>query len=165
MPDPDRPPPTAAPPPNARPLPRPPGPDPLDPAVVTVLDGVPEFVPVVRALIEECDDDPGGAVVLTELAEFVAGQVAGGGDPAVVERALAAVETVARSGPDGARLAAAAFLDRLADPDRSQLAPWMGPRTRALLDDDGLDDDGLDDDGLDDDGLDDDRALETRPGS
>ena len=98
-----------------------------------VLDAVPEFVPLFGLLVEEFDDDPGPAVVLIELADFVAGLVARGGDPGVVERALAAVETVARSEGDGGRLVTDAFLDRLAEPERRQLSPWFGPLTRARL--------------------------------
>jgi hypothetical protein len=106
---------------------------PLELSVAAILDDVPEFAPVFDLLVEEFDDDPGPAVVLSELAEFVAGLLARGGDPAVVERTLDAVETVARLDPDGPLLVTGAFLDRLADPDRRQLSRWFGPLTRALL--------------------------------
>jgi hypothetical protein len=107
----------------------------LEPTVAAVLDTVPEFVPAYLALVEEFDDDPGAAVVLTGLADFVAARVELlGEDLPALHRALAAVETVASAGGESGELVAYAFLDSLS-PDQSRLVePWMGTATRALLD-------------------------------
>jgi hypothetical protein len=94
--------------------------------------------------------------VFTELADFVSSRLTAiEADRPVLERALGAIEMVA-DGPDGqdgqdgqdghpAELIGYAFLDSLSPDDRRRIQPWLGPRTRALLDelDGGTDGDGL----------------------
>ncbi len=104
------------------------------PAVTVVLTGVPEFGPAYLALVEAFDDDPGGPAVFTELADFVADRlVAIEAERPVLERALAAVESVAAAGGEADELVGYAFLDSLSLEDRRLIAPWLGPATRSLL--------------------------------
>ena len=104
------------------------------PAVTTLLSGVPEFGPAYLALVEAFDDDPGGPAVFTELADFVADRlVAIEAERPVLERALAAVESVAAAGGEADELVGYAFLDSLSPEDRRLIAPWLGPATRLLL--------------------------------
>jgi hypothetical protein len=108
--------------------------DVLEPVVDIVLESVPEFRPDFLALVEAFDDDPGGAVVLTELAGFVAERL-----EAIevhvpsLHRALAAVDAVARRDEPGSELVAYAFLDSLSPDELRSLAPWFGDATRALV--------------------------------
>ena len=75
------------------------------------------------------------AATFTELADYVAGLAAEIERFApVLARCLEAVESVAASSEDAAELVAWAFLDSLSPDDRRRLAGWLGPRTRALLD-------------------------------
>jgi hypothetical protein len=108
----------------------------MDPGVAVVLEAAPGFVDRYLDLAEAADGDPGLAATFTELADFVAGLAA------EVERVtpvlahcLEAVESVAMSSDDAAEVVAWAFLDSLSPDDRRRLARWLGPRTRALLDD------------------------------
>lgn len=108
----------------------------VDPLAVELLRQVPEFAPVYLDLVKGLDDDPGGPLLFTELADFVAdrldlldsGQI-------LLDRALAAVEMVASRGDEEAELIAYAFLDSLSPEDRRLILPWLGTATRALLDD------------------------------
>ncbi|HEX3459672.1 MAG TPA: hypothetical protein VHT49_02100, partial [Acidimicrobiales bacterium] len=82
-----------------------------DPSVAVLLEGVPEFGPSFLALVEMFDDDPGGPAVFTELADFVAERlVTIEAERPVLERALAAVESVARAGGEAEELVGYAFL-------------------------------------------------------
>jgi hypothetical protein len=106
----------------------------LDAEVAVVLDATPGFVDRYLDLTEAADGDPGMAATFTELADYVAGLVAGiEGDTATLARCLEAVESVAVSSEDAAELVAWAFLDSLSPEDRRRLEAWLGPRTRALL--------------------------------
>jgi hypothetical protein len=109
---------------------------PEDPAVAVLLEGVPEFGPSFLALVELFDDDPGGPAVFTELADFVAERlIAIEAERPVLERALAAVELVARAGGDAEELVGYAFLESLSPEDLRLITPWLGTATRSLLDD------------------------------
>ena len=107
----------------------------MNPVVSALLEATPGFVDRYLDLVEAADGDPGPAATLTELADYVAGLAA-----AVEElrpplaRCLAAVEALAAGAEDDAELVAWAFLDSLSPDDRRRLAPWLGPVTRALLD-------------------------------
>jgi hypothetical protein len=123
---------------------------PDDPAVAVVLHQVPEFGSAYLDLVAAFDDAPGGPAVFTELADFVASRLTAiEADRPVLERALGALEIVA-DGQDGnsAELVGFAFLDSLSPLDRDRIRPWLGPRTRSLLDelDGGSDGGGLPDD-------------------
>jgi hypothetical protein len=106
-----------------------------DPVVTELLHRLPEFGPTYQALVEEFDDDPGGPVVFTELADFVADHlVAAASDQRLLGRSLAAVEAIADQGDELSELIAYAFLDSLSPEDRHLVGPWLGPSTRSLLD-------------------------------
>jgi hypothetical protein len=105
------------------------------PAVTALLNGVPEFGPAYLALVETFDDDPGGPVVFTELADFVSERlVAIEAERPVLERTLAAVESVAEAGGEAGELVGYAFLDSLSPEDRRLITPWLGRATRSLMD-------------------------------
>jgi hypothetical protein len=109
---------------------------PTDPEVELLLHEVPELVERYLALVEAADGDPGAAAAFGELGELVAElslQLAGF-EP-LLSRALAAVEEVARSSDDAEELVGGAFLDSLSPDDLRLLAPWLGPATRAVVDD------------------------------
>lgn len=107
-----------------------------DPSVTVLLEEVPEFGPAFLALVELFDDDPGGPAVFTELADFVSERlVAIEAQRPVLERTLAAVESVARAGGDAQDLVGYAFLDSLSPEDLRLITPWLGAATRSLLDD------------------------------
>jgi hypothetical protein len=120
---------------------------PDDPAVAVLLHYVPEFEPAYLDLVTTFDDSPGEAAVFTELADFVASRLTAiEADRPVVERALGAIEIVADDQDDeSAELVGYAFLDSLSPDDRRRIRPWLGPRTRSLLDelDGGTGADGL----------------------
>jgi len=104
--------------------------------VATVLEAAPGFVSRYLELAEAADGDPGAPAAFTELADYVAELAAR------IERfrpalagCLAAVEAVTGTSEDADELVAWAFLDSLSPEDRRRLAPWFGPRTRALLED------------------------------
>ncbi|HWF22248.1 MAG TPA: hypothetical protein VG226_08880 [Acidimicrobiales bacterium] len=109
---------------------------PDDPAVAVVLHQVPEFETAYLDLVTAFDDAPGGPAVFTELADFVASRLAWmEADRPVLERSLRAVEAVADGqDPESAELVGYAFLDSLSPVDRERIRPWLGPRTRSLLD-------------------------------
>jgi hypothetical protein len=106
--------------------------------VRALLDRVPEFAPHVVALVKEHDDDPGEPMVLIELADFIAPRLdAMTTERLVVEAAMAFVETLLDWRADdevGRELFGAAFFDSFTPEDQRRLAPWLGPRARALLD-------------------------------
>ncbi|HWE69720.1 MAG TPA: hypothetical protein VG205_05125 [Acidimicrobiales bacterium] len=107
-----------------------------DPSVTVLLEEVPEFGPAFLALVELFDDDPGGPAVFTELADFVSERlVAIEAERPVLERTLAAVESVARAGGDAQDLVGYAFLESLSPEDLRLITPWLGAATRSLLDD------------------------------
>jgi len=108
----------------------------MDDEVTLVLEAAPEFVDRYLDLVETADGDPAAAATFTELADFVAGLVA------EIERfrpshehCLAAVERVAETSDDAEDLVVWSFFDNLSPDDIRRLERWMGPRTRALLDD------------------------------
>jgi hypothetical protein len=109
---------------------------PDDPAVTVVLAQVPEFETAYLDLVSAFDDAPGGPAVFTELADFVASRLAWmETDRPVLERTLRAIETVAdEQDGESAELVGYAFLDSLSPVDRERIRPWLGPRTRSLLD-------------------------------
>ncbi len=120
---------------------------PDDPSVAVLLHHVPEFEPAYLDLVSAFDDAPGEAVVFTELADFVASRLnAIETDRPVLERTLGAIEIVA-DGQDveSAELVGYAFLDSLSPLDRDRIRPWLGPRSRSLLEelDDAAGPDGL----------------------
>jgi hypothetical protein len=109
---------------------------PDDQAVAVVLHQVQEFETAYLDLVTAFDDAPGGPAVFTELADFVARRLAWmETDRPVLERTLRAIELVA-DGQDreSAELVGYAFLDSLSPIDRDRIRPWLGPRTRSLLD-------------------------------
>jgi hypothetical protein len=109
---------------------------PDDRPVALLLHQLPEFEAAYIDLVDTFDDAPGGASVFTELADFVSSRLtAVESERPVLERALGAVEMVA-DGQDAesAELVGYAFLDSLSPDDRRRIRPWLGPRTRSLLD-------------------------------
>lgn len=107
----------------------------IDAQVTVVLEAAPGFADRYLELVESGDGDPGVAATLTELADSVAGLAAEmHRNAAVLTQALQGVESLASSSEDSAELVAWAFLDSLSPDDRRRLAGWLGPRTRALLD-------------------------------
>jgi hypothetical protein len=109
---------------------------PDDQAVAVVLDQVPEFETAYLDLVDTFDDAPGGPAVFTELADFVASRLAWmEADRPVLERTLQAIELVADGqDPESVELVGYAFLDSLSPIDRDRIRPWLGSRTRSLLD-------------------------------
>jgi hypothetical protein len=105
--------------------------------VRALLDRVPEFAPHVVALVKEYDDDPGEPMVLIELADFITPRLdAIATERLVVEAAMAFVETLLESRANdevGGELFGAAFFDSFTPEDQYRLAPWLGPRARALV--------------------------------
>jgi hypothetical protein len=110
-------------------------PDVIDDDVALVLAGTPEFVDRYLELVEATDDDPGAAVTFAELADYVAelGKRVEKFRPALVG-CLAAVEKVAETSEDAEELIVWSFFDNLSPDDIRRLDPWLGPRTRSLLD-------------------------------
>jgi hypothetical protein len=110
----------------------------LGPLVDALMEDLPEFMPTYRGLFQACDDDPGEPVVLMELADFVTARLAVlVNEGPLVERALAVVETLIDSlGDDeiGCEMVGLAFFDSFSFEERQLLAPWLGPRSRSLLD-------------------------------
>ena len=107
----------------------------IDPEVTRVLKAVPEFSDRYLTLVEMGDGDPGPGPVFDELADFVAGVLARvGRSVPTLERCLAAVEAVAGSSEDAVELVVWSFFDNLSPDDIRLLGPWLGSRTRALLD-------------------------------
>jgi len=108
----------------------------MDQEVAVVLEAAPGFVDRYLDLVEATDGDPGLAATFTELADYVAGlAVEIERRRPVLARCLEGVESVAAGSQDGAEVVAWAFLDSLSPDDRRRIAGWLGPRTRALLDD------------------------------
>lgn len=107
----------------------------MEPEVTAVLEAAPEFVDRYLDLVEATDGDPGAAATLTELADYAADLLAHVEDyrPALA-RCLDAVEKLAGSSTDTQELVAGAFLESLSPDDLRLLSPWLGPCTRALLD-------------------------------
>jgi hypothetical protein len=103
--------------------------------VQQVLLGAPTFVDRYRELVDAADGDPGAAAVFAELADFVA-ELMEEWERVVptLELCLAGVEKVAAGSPDAEELVVWSFFDNLSPDDVRRLQPWLGPRTRALLD-------------------------------
>jgi hypothetical protein len=102
--------------------------------VAAVLATVPEFWARYLELVDGCDGDPGAAVVFGELAELVT-ELARGPEELrpVLARCLVAVESVAQWSDDADELVAWSFLEGVAPDALPVVAPWLGSRTRALL--------------------------------
>lgn len=103
--------------------------------VATILDSVPEFADGhYLALVEDGDGVPSAPEVFTELADFVAELVANlDSSKPQLARCLAAVEQVAAVSPEAEELVGWAFLDSLGPDDLRAIGPWLGRRTRELL--------------------------------
>jgi hypothetical protein len=100
-----------------------------------VLEGTPGFADRYLELVEWADGDPGGAAVFAELADYVAALLAELEHfRPTLERCLAGVEKVAEYSEDAEELVIWSFFDNLSPDDVRRLEPWLGPRTRALLD-------------------------------
>ncbi len=106
-----------------------------DPEVELVLERAPGFIDRYLELVDGADGDPGAAAAFVELADYAAGLAEG------VERfrpslvgCLAAVEAVAESSENAEELIVWSFFDNLSPDDISRLDPWLGPRTRLLVD-------------------------------
>jgi hypothetical protein len=106
--------------------------------VDSLIEDLPEFIPIYRELVDRFDGDPGQPAVLMELAEFVADRLAALAlERLAVERALGVVETLLDSMADdviGCELVGFAFFDSFSLEHRRCLVPWLGPRSRSLLD-------------------------------
>src|ERR1700722_3718976 len=100
-----------------------------------VLQGAPSFVDRYLELVDAADGDPGAAAVFAELADFVA-ELMEELERVVptLELCLAGVEKVAAGSPDAEELVLWSFFDNLSPDDVRRLQPWLGPRTRSLLD-------------------------------
>jgi hypothetical protein len=107
------------------------------PLIDTLLEGLPEFIPNYRALVEAGDDDPDQPVALMELADFVSARLAElATGRSMVERALWVIETLIDSLADdeiGRELVGLAFFDSFSPESRRLLAPWLGPRSLEVL--------------------------------
>lgn len=107
----------------------------IDAEVALVLESAPDFAARYLELVGQADGNPGAVATFVELADYVA-------DLAVaVERyrpsllgCLAAVERVAESSEDAEELIVWSFFDNLSPDDVARLDRWLGPCTRALLD-------------------------------
>jgi hypothetical protein len=108
------------------------------PLVEGLIGDLPEFIPIYRDLVDQFDDDPGEPAVLMELADFVADRLGAlAKERLVVERALDVVEALLDSMADdviGCELVGFAFFDSLSIEHRRCLVPWLGPRSRSLID-------------------------------
>jgi hypothetical protein len=106
-----------------------------DTEVGLVLDGAPGFTGRYLELVDAADGDPGAAAAFAELAEYVSGLAEGVEQfrPALVG-CLGAIETVAETSEDAEELIVWCFFDNLSPDDIRRLEPWLGPRTRSLLD-------------------------------
>ncbi len=106
----------------------------IDDDVQTILDAVPEFADCYIDLVEAADGDPGAAMVFGELAWYVSDLTASV-EPCrcLLQRCLAAVETVAHASADAQELVGGAFLDNLPPADLRSLMPWFGPHTAAMV--------------------------------
>jgi hypothetical protein len=108
----------------------------IDIEVAQVLEGAPEFVDRYLELVESADGDPGAPAVFAELADYVAGLAAEVERfRPTLERCLAGVEKVATTSEDAEELVVWSFFDSLSPDDLRRIETWLGPRTRALLDD------------------------------
>ena len=102
-----------------------------------IVQVLPEFVPRYLELVAACDDDPGEPLVLTELAEFVAGRLALiTTEEATVARAIDLVEALVdahRGDRAAGEPVADAFFDSFTIEHRRYLAPRLGPLSLRLL--------------------------------
>ena len=107
----------------------------IETEVSQVLDSAPEFTDRYLELVRSADGDPGAAAVFAELAEYV-GCLLGELEHVRprLERCLAGVEKVVESSDDAEELVIWSFFDNLSPDDVRRLEPWLGSRTRALLD-------------------------------
>jgi len=108
----------------------------IEPEVRRILAAAPHFAGRYLALVAAADGDPGSAATFVELADYATDLVA------AVERhraplvaCLAGLEEVAAGSDNAEALVVWAFCDSLSPDDLRRLEPWLGPRTKALLDD------------------------------
>ncbi len=106
-----------------------------DPEVVLVLERAPGFTDRYLDLVDAADGDPGAAATFAELADYVAGlaQAVESLRP-LLAGCLSAIEAVAGSSENAEELIVWSFLDNLSPDDLDRLDPWLGPRTRSLID-------------------------------
>ena len=107
------------------------------PLAVALLRRLPEFLAAYHDLVDACGDDPGEALVLIELADFVAERLSLLETEAdAVRRALGTIEAcIDDLDPEdqGAlETLAGAFFDSFSPEHRRLLAPRLGPRSRVL---------------------------------
>jgi hypothetical protein len=107
----------------------------IDDEVGLVLEVAPEFTDRYLDLVAAADGDPGAAATFVELADYVAGLATAVERfrPSLV-RCLAGVEKVAETSEDAEELIVWSFFDNLSPDDVRRLDPWLGPATRALVD-------------------------------
>ncbi len=103
-----------------------------------LLRRLPEFLAAYHDLVDACGDDPGEALVLIELADFVAERLSLLETEAdAVRRALGTIEACidALDPEDQGALEtlAGAFFDSFSPEDYRRLVPWLGPASRALV--------------------------------
>ena len=106
----------------------------FDPEVDLILRAVPEFAGAYLELVAAHDGDPGAAAAFAELAEFAAAlAVEMERFRPLLTRMLAGVEQVAARSEDAEEVVGWGFLDNLSPDDLRRLEPWIGPATKALL--------------------------------
>ncbi len=106
--------------------------------VEALRERLPEFTPVYLALVDACGDDPGEPLILTELADFVAARLSSVETEAnMLRRALATIEVCVSSlsadAHDSVDMLAGAFFDSFSPEEGCHLLEWLGPCSRAFL--------------------------------
>jgi hypothetical protein len=109
------------------------------PLVDGLIASLPEFVPTYEELVTAGDDRPGDAVVLIELADFVASQLATFETAdALLTRALGYIEVLIDTewaeDTDRSKDIMLAFFDSLCPDDRIRLTRWLGSCSKFLVD-------------------------------
>jgi hypothetical protein len=104
-----------------------------------LIASLPEFVPTYEELVTAGDDRPGDAVVLIELADFVASQLATFETAdALLTRALGYIEVLIDTewaeDTDRSKDIMLAFFDSLCPDDRIRLTRWLGSCSKFLVD-------------------------------
>ena len=86
-------------------------------------------------MVRTSDDDPGAPGLLAEMADYVT-QLLRTDEAAVffLGRSFAGVEQVALHSEDAEDLVVWSFFDAFSPDDFRRVEQWLGPRTRALLD-------------------------------
>ena len=109
------------------------------PLVDGLMASLPEFVPTCQELMAAGCGQAGEAVVLIELADFVAAQLAAYETAeALLTRALQFIEVLIdtewAAAVDRSEDVMLAFFDRLSPDDRFRLTRWLGPCSKVLVD-------------------------------